>query len=307
MMLPVENDHVDGLEGIGETAFKELNVRQINAARDSVFADMCKELNVTNGRHIQACNLKKKSVTKEKLVGWLETVWYIFDSFCVPLLDNAARIVDRIDELREDKIDDQAKIIELQRDLKAKRDNELKAVHETVHNEMKSYSSVVAKSCSAALAPKKIEAAVRKVSDKDDRSKNVIIYGVEETDNEIVKEKVETILEEIGEKPLVRDCCRVGVKKSAVRIPRPIKFSLSNSDHVNQVLRSARQLHSKEGYRSVYICPDRTAEERRAHKKLIELLKEKRKTEPNRTHFIRNSKVMSFDSNSGGPVQSTKS
>jgi hypothetical protein len=61
-----------------------------------------------------------------------------------------------------------------------RRDNELKAVHETVQNEMKSYSAVVSRSCSTASAPRKIEAAMRKVSDKDDRSKNVIIYGVEE-------------------------------------------------------------------------------------------------------------------------------
>ena len=119
----------------------------------------------------------------------------------------------------------------------------------------------------------------RKVSDKEDRSRNVIIYGVEEEENEKLKQKVETILVEIGEKPVLKDFGRVGVKKSDVKSPRPIKFTLSNSDHVNQVLRSARQLHSKEGYRSVYICPDRTAEERRAHKKLMELLKEKRAAE----------------------------
>ena len=180
--------------------------------------------------------------------------------------------MERVGELQEQKIDDQARILELQRDLIVRRDDELKAVHTTVQTEMKSYSSAVAKSCTAALAPKKIEAAVRKVSDKDDRSKNVIIYGVEEKDNEKLKEKIETVLEEIGEKPVVRDVCRVGVKKADVKTPRPIKFTLSNSDHVNQVLRSARQLHSKEGYTSVYICPDRNAEERRAHTKLIELL-----------------------------------
>ena len=157
----------------------------------------------------------------------------------MPLLENAVPIVDRIGELQEDKIDDQAKILKLQHDLIVRRDNELKAVHETVQNEMKSYSAVVSRSCPTALAPRKIEAAVRKVSDKDDRSKNVIIYGVEEKDNEILKEKIETVLEEIGERPPLRDCCRVGIKKTAAKTPRPIKFSLSNSDHVNQVLRSA--------------------------------------------------------------------
>ena len=151
------------------------------------------------------------------------------------------------------------------------------------------------------MAPKKIEAAVRKVADKDDRSRNVIIYGVEETDNERIEEKVQSLLSEIDEKPVVKDCCRVGVKRTPVKTPRPIKFSLSNSCHVQQVLRSARQLHTKNGYRTVYICPDRTADERKAHKKLLELLKEKRKSEPNRIHMIKNNRVVSFDSSRDRP------
>ena len=297
-MHPVQNDHVDGLDDIPAETFKEMYVRQILAARDSVFGDMCKELKISNHHHILKCYLDRTTITKAKLIGWLETVCYIFDSFSVPLLENAVPIVDRVGELQEDKIDDQARILELQRDLIVRRDNELKAVQTTVQTEMKSYSSVVAKNCSAALAPKKIEAAVRKVSDKDDRSRNVIIYGVEEEENEALKHKIETVLETIGEKPVVKDYGRVGVKKSDVKTPRPIKFTLSNSDHVNQVLRSARQLHNKDGYRSVYICPDRTAEERRAYKKLRELLKEKRKCEPNRTHIIRNNKVVSFEQSS---------
>jgi exosome complex RNA-binding protein Csl4 len=162
---------------------------------------------------------------------------------------------------------DQAKILELQRDLIMRRDNKLKAVQNTVQTEMKSYASVVSKNCSATLAPKKIEAVVRKVSDKDDRSKNVIIHGVEESDlsdsdNEALKKKIENVLEDIGAKPVLKDFCRVGVKISKVKSPRPIKFTLSNSDQVNQVLRGAKQLYIKEGYRSVYICLDRTVEER---------------------------------------------
>jgi hypothetical protein len=46
-------------------------------------------------------------------------------------------IVERLRELQEEKIDDQAKILELQRDLIVRRDNELKAVQNTVQTEMK--------------------------------------------------------------------------------------------------------------------------------------------------------------------------
>ena len=94
-----------------------------------------------------------------------------------------------------------------------------------------------------------------------------------------------------------RDCVRVGVKRPGETRPRPIKFTLSNSDHVTQVLRSAKQLHSKDGYRSVYLCPDRTVQERKCFKKLLDQLKEKRKSEPNRTHYIRNNRIVSSDKN----------
>ena len=101
----------------------------------------------------------------------------------------------------------------------------------------------------------------------------------------------------------MRDCVRVGVKRSGAKHPRPIKFSLRNADHVAQVLRSARKLHTTEGYKSIYICPDRTVQERKSYKTLLEKLKEKRKSEPSRTHYIRNNRIVSSDlksSSSGG-------
>ena len=60
----------------------------------------------------------------------------------------------------------------------------------------------------------------------------------------------------IGEKPLVRDYRTVKIKKPEVKTSRPIKFTLPNSDRVNQALSSAKQRHSKEGYRSVNFSPD---------------------------------------------------
>ena len=114
----------------------------------------------------------------------------------------------------------------------------------------------------------------------------------------MLTDEVGKVLKEIDEKPVMRDCVRVGVKRSGDTRPRPIKFSLSNSDHVAQVLRSAKRLHTKEGFKSVYICPDRTVQERKSFKILLDQLREKRKSEPNRTHFIRNNRIVSSDRNS---------
>ena len=74
------------------------------------------------------------------------------------------------------------------------------------------YSEVLSKKCATALNPKKIEIAVRRVAEKEDRSRNVIMYGLEEKDNEVVQDAVQTVLEQIYEKPHVKECYRVGVK-----------------------------------------------------------------------------------------------
>ena len=145
------------------------------------------------------------------------------------------------------------------------------------------------------FAPKKIEAVVKNVADREERCRNVILYGIQEKAEENLKEEVENVLIEIGEKPVVKDCTRVGQKRDDV--PRPVKFTLSSTDHVSQVLRNAKRLRTKEGFKSVYLSPDRTVNERKAHKKLLEQLAEKRRSEPTKSHYIKNNKVFSSDVN----------
>ena len=57
-----------------------------------------------------------------------------------------------------------------------KQEEKLSAVKTTVVTEMKSYSSVVMKSCNTALAPKRIQAAVMKIANTNERTKNVMVY-----------------------------------------------------------------------------------------------------------------------------------
>ena len=146
---------------------------------------------------------------------------------------------------------------------------------------------MVSQSCKAALAQKKIAAAVNKVNDKEDRSKNVVIYGMQGASGEDISERVEELLTEIDEKPRIQNCCRIGVVKPDTC--RPIKFTLSSNDHVRRILKKSKSLRTKEGFKSVYICPDGSVEE--AFKKLVEELKQKRISEPGYVHTIRNNKI----------------
>ena len=49
-------------------------MHQIVEARNSVFQEMRQELNKTANNEIYKCNLTSQSVTKDKLIHWLETV-----------------------------------------------------------------------------------------------------------------------------------------------------------------------------------------------------------------------------------------
>ena len=54
-------------------------------ARDSIFSEMCLEINITDFQNVREVHVKKRNITKDKLISWLETVCYIIDSVSVPL------------------------------------------------------------------------------------------------------------------------------------------------------------------------------------------------------------------------------
>ena len=237
------------------------------------------------------------------------------DQYCIPWLQKAAPLAEDIRTLKSEndslKAEDSAyqkRIIEL---VIEKQDEQLRSVKTIIEAEMKSYSSAVkstvkselesfsaavSKSCSSAFAPKKLQAVVQKVAEKKERSSNIIIYGLKEAPDENLRTEVETVSAQIDEKPVVKDCRRVGASKTDSI--RPVKFNLSSQAHVVQVLKSARKLHTVDGYKSVYICPDRSAEERKAYKKLVEELKKKRDSETDEVYYIRHNKIVSYSKNS---------
>ena len=291
----LDNQHVSDLDQPGDVSFHRSFVEQVKKAKDSVFDEICSKTGVPEYTDIRLAHLvAKRSVTKETLASWLETVCYVLDQFAVPWLEKAAPLVEELADLKNEKISDQETIINLQTKVIEKQEECLEsvrhAVQSTVETEMKSYASAVSKSCSNVLTPKRIHNVVRKVAVKEETLKNVIIYGLSETDGEDLEGRVNDVLSEIGEKPVVRDCTRLGLRKAD--IVRPIKFSVGSSDHAAQLIRNARMLRTKDGYSSVYICPDRTLEERRAYKQLVDQLKMKRIAEPDKVFVIKNNKVV---------------
>jgi len=182
--------------------------------------------------------------------------------------------------LKDEAISDKKIIIELQEKVIVQAEKKLHEVKNTVKSEMKSFSSIVKDTCAAALAPSKIGTAIKNVKLSDDsREKNIIVYGVpEEEDDEDVSRTVSAVFEEVGEKPHELSCSRLGSRREGST--RPIKCCLSSAAFVSQILRNAAKLKQSDRFGSVYLSPDRTVEERRKRKELVEQFKLKKSENP---------------------------
>ena len=127
-------------------------------------------------------------------------------------------------------------------------------MNKTVEKEMKSFSSVLQQSCTTALSPKNIATEVKKISKEEDRTKEVVIFGVIEEQSESPAAKVTEILEQLEEKTCILDCKRIGQRATGTN--RPIIFTVKSTDIVYQILRKAKRLKDKDGFKTVYISPN---------------------------------------------------
>ena len=59
-----------------------------------------------------------------------------------------------------------------------------------------------------------------------------------------------------------------------------------------QILSKAKRLREVEGYKTVYLSPNRTPEERVTRQKLVAELKQKRIGDPNSRYFIRKGEIV---------------
>ena len=228
------------------------------------------------GKNLCPGALNKQSVTKAQMAEFLFTAVYLLDHCCLPLMSSATS---QIETLQEEKIADQKTIIQLQQDLISKKNEELGEVGKTVEAGLKTYSSALQQSCTTALSPRNIAAAVKTVTQEEDRSKELVLFGVTEESGERVTSVVAKVMEQLNEKPQVKQCRRIG--KPNTGATRPIIFSVRSSDIVHQILKKAKKLRDTEGHKTVYISPNRTREERIARQKLVSELKEKRRGDKN--------------------------
>lgn len=206
-------------------------------------------------------------------------------------------------------VESQKETIRLQGELIARKDEELQqvrsvvelSVKDTVQEGIKLYSKAV--ECSAPIksdiSSATIEKAIRNVAEEDSRSSNVVIFGLGEKQSEDLTAAVGQVFSELSEKPKFQ-ASRIGTQKDDVT--RPVIVELRTGDIAKQLLKKVSALRKSERFKDVYVCPDRTIEQRAQHRKLLSDLKTKIQEEPERTHYIRNGEIMSKDRDNGGGV-----
>ena len=171
-------------------------------------------------------------------------------------------------------------------------------VTDSVKAEFKSYSSVVQQSppSEPTMSSSTLQSVVKRVVEEEDRSRNLVIFGLAEAEGEKITERVGEVFEALGVKPRV-EACRIGKKKSSSeKACRPVKVTVSSSLMVVQILSNARKLRQSENFKAVFVTPDRSMEQREIHRNLVKELKEKSELNPSKRFYIKGDKVCSNES-----------
>ena len=212
----------------------------------------------------------------------------------------------QLDSLSARLIESQDSVVNLQRQIISDKDDQLRSISNTVESsvkqsfqtEMKTYSDIVTNSQPAPavqISTETLEKVFRTVVSDEDRSKNLMVFGLEEeeSDSESLQTKVGSLLVELGEKPRFM-ATRLGKKESGDRI-RAVKVEFSTSSQALQIARMAGGLKQSQVFSKVFIRPDRTLEQRKERRTLVEELKQKKKADPEGRYSIRGGRVVSSD------------
>ena len=205
-------------------------------------------------------------------------------------------------------IEKQEQVISVQAELSACKTEQLEAMKKTVSSsvadsvkaEFNSYSSVVQSlpPPSPVISPEALTTVVKTIVAEEDRSRNFLIFGLpEEKEEEQLEAQVSEVLETIGMKPKV-EAQRIGRRKTAGST-RPVKVIATNSLVVDQILSNARNLRNSVKFRTVFLSQDRSVEQRKVRKDLVQDMKKRALAEPSKKFYIKDGKIQCADGNDG--------
>ena len=166
-----------------------------------------------------------------------------------------------------------------------------KSVQNSVTEEIKSYSRAVAESTPArtSITPETLKKTFQEVVSEGDRSRNLMVFGLKENSEfgDTVSD-ISNVLNCLNEKPKF-EAIRIG--KKTLGNHRPVKVTFKSSATARQILLKSKNLRKVEQHRNVFISPDRSEQERAAHRELVLELKRRAAEDPNIRYYIRNGQV----------------
>ena len=169
--------------------------------------DAEKKLNVNSRSELTSSKFLTSRITKETMSYMLSDARALLER----QLDVMETFKDMIDLMKTEALIDKSKVIEAQEKLLECQDMQLKSVklavestvQSSVQQEIKSYSeAVMKKSSETFVTEKSLKSVVRSAIEDEDRSKNLIIFGLTEQDGEKLDSKVINMLSDLNEKPL---------------------------------------------------------------------------------------------------------
>ena len=120
-----------------------------------------------------------------------------------------------------------------------------------------------------------------------------MIFGLPECSEDSMDVSVGELFEAISEKPRF-EVCRVG-KKISGGTARPVKVTTSSATIVDHILYKAKRLKQTIKFKTVFLSPDRSLEQREKHRQLVLDLKKKTLEEPSKKHYIKNGTIVSVE------------
>ena len=231
---------------------------------------------------------------KAKLADWLADSVKIMQRHAV-VIGTFKQI---INVMKTEAIADKTKVIQVQDKLLQSQNEQLArlesavevTVQETVQKEILEFSAVVKND--AGKMKDSLKNVVKDAIEEEDRSKNLIIFGLAEENLEDLNGKIENIFAEFEEKPTF-EASRIGkIEEEKVR---PVKVTLRNSGTVLRFLGAAKKLKTSTTYSKVYLSPDRTRKEQEKHRKLVIERRQLAKDDPDRHYFIHGDVIMKRD------------
>ena len=240
----------------------------------------------------------RRDITKEMLAKKLSSVLNIINR----QNEYITHLEKQCQNLKSEVIINQGAVIDLQKELIASKSVQLTDLKttvadmvESVQQEAKSAQQSLTKSFSDALKSGNVANAstviskdtLKKVAKEivveEELSKNIMVFGLQEGENEELSSKVEQVFQSLGEKPCF-EAARLGKKSNST--VRPVKVNLRSSATVQQILKKSSLLCKIEQFKTVFLSPDRTAEQRAQQKELVQELKQKRTEAGNGKKFF---------------------